>query len=119
MNQLIVLGNGFDIHCGLKSRYSDFFLDRFKTLFCKDKDNAQSIEELKDDLDEKRCKTLSFISNIRSHLNFSSNDNGTFNWDIARIEKYKRTNIIISCAVRIGNRSLLAVLFSCTSERRY
>ena len=85
MNQLIVLGNGFDIHCGLKSRYSDFFLDRFNILFCKDKDNAQSIEELKDDLDEKRCKTLSFISNIRSHLNFSSNDNN----DCDYFKRYK------------------------------
>lgn len=33
MKQLIVLGNGFDLACGLKSSYNDFFLDRFKKLF--------------------------------------------------------------------------------------
>lgn len=33
MKQLIVLGNGFDLACGLKSSYNDFFLDRFNKLF--------------------------------------------------------------------------------------
>lgn len=70
MKQLIVLGNGFDIHCGLRSRYSDFFLDRFKTLFCKDKDNAKQIDELEDDLSKKRSEILSLISDVRSRLNF-------------------------------------------------
>lgn len=72
MKQLIVLGNGFDIHCGLKSRYSDFFLDRFKTLFCKD--NSKQFDELEDELDRERRKLLSFISDIRKQLNFSPND---------------------------------------------
>lgn len=31
--QLIVLGNGFDIQCGLKSTYQDFFNNRFKEVF--------------------------------------------------------------------------------------
>jgi hypothetical protein len=26
---LLVIGNGFDLACGLKSRYADFFEDRF------------------------------------------------------------------------------------------
>ena len=25
MYQLLILGNGFDLHCGLKSSYKDFF----------------------------------------------------------------------------------------------
>lgn len=75
MKQLIVIGNGFDIHCGLKSSYSDFFVDRFETLFCTDKENTKQIEELGDDLGGRRRKILSFISNIRDQLNFSSNDN--------------------------------------------
>lgn len=33
LKQLIVLGNGFDLACGLKSSYNDFFLDRFNKLF--------------------------------------------------------------------------------------
>lgn len=28
MHQLIVLGNGFDLSCGLKSRFSDFYNNR-------------------------------------------------------------------------------------------
>lgn len=31
--QLIILGNGFDIQCGLKSTYKDFFNKRFKEVF--------------------------------------------------------------------------------------
>lgn len=85
MNQLIVLGNGFDIHCGLRSRYSDFFLDKFNTLFCKDKDNVKQIEELEDSLAQERCKILSFISDVRSQLNFSPNDNN----DCDYFEHYK------------------------------
>lgn len=95
MKQLIVLGNGFDIHCGLKSRYSDFFLDRFKTLFCKDKDNATQIEELDDDLTQERRKILSFISDIRGQLNFSSNDDNDCDYFKHYKEKFfsERNNI--------------------------
>lgn len=32
MNKLLILGNGFDLLCGLKSRYSDFFDYRYKDL---------------------------------------------------------------------------------------
>lgn len=28
MHQLIILGNGFDLTCGLKSKFSDFYSDR-------------------------------------------------------------------------------------------
>ena len=28
--QLIILGNGFDLACGLKSSYNDFFEQRFE-----------------------------------------------------------------------------------------
>lgn len=30
-----MIGNGFDLSCGLESRYSDFFKDRIKSLFGK------------------------------------------------------------------------------------
>ena len=29
---LLILGNGFDIQCGLKTRYPDFFNDIFETV---------------------------------------------------------------------------------------
>lgn len=32
MSNIIVIGNGFDLHCGLDSRYSDFLKDRKETL---------------------------------------------------------------------------------------
>lgn len=86
MKQLILIGNGFDIHCGLKSSYSDFFVDRFEALLCTDKGNTKHIEELKDDLDKKRCEILSFISDIRNRLNFSPNDNT----DCDYFKRYKK-----------------------------
>ena len=79
----------------MKSRYSDFFLDRFKTLFCNDKDNAQQIEELEDDLAEKRSKILSFILNIRSQLNFSQNDNNDCDYFKHYKEKFFSEKIIL------------------------
>lgn len=30
INQLLIIGNGFDLACGLKSRYNDFFYDLYK-----------------------------------------------------------------------------------------
>ena len=44
-------------------------------------------------------------------------DHGTFNRNNIRMEEYKWTDIVISCAVRTCYRSLLVMLFSCTSER--
>lgn len=35
MKRIAVIGNGFDLSCGLESRYSDFFKDRIKSLFGK------------------------------------------------------------------------------------
>ena len=30
IKQLLIIGNGFDLACGLKSRYNDFFYDLYK-----------------------------------------------------------------------------------------
>ena len=38
-NTVLVLGNGFDLHCGLKSRFKDFFEDELKNKPCKIKSN--------------------------------------------------------------------------------
>lgn len=64
MKQLIVLGNGFDLSCGLKSSYSDFFLQRFSELFCDGKDKAESFEEMKETLELKRNEILRDINDI-------------------------------------------------------
>lgn len=41
-HQLLILGNGFDLHCGLKSRYSDFFSIRLKPVLNETLSNAAS-----------------------------------------------------------------------------
>lgn len=56
MKQLIVLGNGFDLACGLKSSYADFFLQRFSELFCDGK--AESFEEIEPILKKKQKEIL-------------------------------------------------------------
>ncbi|CCK85064.1 Putative uncharacterized protein [Lactobacillus equicursoris DSM 19284 = JCM 14600 = CIP 110162] len=55
MKQLIVLGNGFDLACGLKSNYSDFFLNRFQELFC-DSNNQEfnNLNKMSNILNKKR-----------------------------------------------------------------
>lgn len=52
LKQLIVLGNGFDLACGLKSSYADFFKQRFSELFCDGK--AESFEEMEEILEKKQ-----------------------------------------------------------------
>lgn len=56
LKQLIVLGNGFDLACGLKSSYADFFLQRFSELFCDGK--AESFEEIEPILKKKQKEIL-------------------------------------------------------------
>lgn len=56
LKQLIVLGNGFDLACGLKSSYADFFLQRFSELFCDGK--AESLEEIEPILKKKQKEIL-------------------------------------------------------------
>lgn len=50
-NQLLIIGNGFDLACGLKSRYKDFFKWRFEQLFGKKVDPNDVINELLKDSD--------------------------------------------------------------------
>lgn len=44
MEELIILGNGFDIGCGLKSRYADFYNYRYTNSFLYQLDNLLSSE---------------------------------------------------------------------------
>lgn len=48
-SQLIVLGNGFDLHCGLKSSYKDFFYyvitQRYTNYFSSDSEEASDRNE--------------------------------------------------------------------------
>ena len=66
MKQLIVLGNGFDLACELKSSYADFFLQRFSELFCDGK--SKNFEEIEVILKEKRDSILFSISNRKREI---------------------------------------------------
>ncbi|BDR57444.1 AbiH family protein [Xylocopilactobacillus apis] len=52
MKQLLVIGNGFDLQCGLKSNYNDFFSERFKEVF--------DIDDFKD-CKRAACKITNYI----------------------------------------------------------
>lgn len=67
MKQLIVLGNGFDLACGLKSSYANFFLWRFNELFC-DTKKFDNLKEMNTALDEKRRNILWSISQTNENL---------------------------------------------------
>ncbi|NLT81554.1 MAG: hypothetical protein GXW87_05300 [Lactobacillus paracasei subsp. paracasei] len=58
MKQLIVLGNGFDRACKLKSSYSDFFLARFKKIFGSGKEEFKTLEDMANVLERKRSSII-------------------------------------------------------------
>ncbi|MFV4923331.1 hypothetical protein [Lactobacillus delbrueckii] len=69
LKQLIVLGNGFDLKCGLKSSYRDFFEQHFAKVFFKTVSVEQRIDMLervsrktfgdkRDQLREQVCKAF-------------------------------------------------------------
>lgn len=66
VKQLIVLGNGFDLACGLQSSYKDFFLDRFNKLFCDDNNHMSSTDdtELENSLHDARDNIWFSTSNL-------------------------------------------------------
>lgn len=59
--QLIVLGNGFDIQCGLKSRYNDFFNSRFKKIL----GNVSGIDVSYSDLKDKYLSIRKTIQKLK------------------------------------------------------
>lgn len=73
MKHLIVLGNGFDLACNLKSSYGDFFLARFNELFCNKEEKSNSLDEIADVLDEKRKYIVHYIDYTKSTLNAYTN----------------------------------------------
>lgn len=72
MKQLIVLGNGFDIACGLKSSYSDFFLMRFNELLGT---QCKNFKEMAPHLENKRNYIIQSIERTKNSINFSPDEN--------------------------------------------
>ena len=56
--QLIILGNGFDLACGLKSRYSDFFSQRFGQQLKTDSSPGHVYEQLDNSLGSLKKSTI-------------------------------------------------------------
>lgn len=93
MKQLLILGNGFDLACGLKSAYSDFFLDRFKNLFCAEAENVFIVKDLEPYLKKTRTFIISFVNYTKQNLNaFEDNDINT-DYYSALIKQNKLKNI--------------------------
>jgi hypothetical protein len=72
LKQLIVIGNGFDIACGLKSSYSDFFLRRFNDLLGT---QCKSFKEMAEPLERKRNHIIQSIGWTKNSINFSPDEN--------------------------------------------
>lgn len=77
IKQLIILGNGFDLACGLKSSYSDFFKYRFEQLSGQDTINEYYSKNIKGASMEKFKKLI---------------DESTSFWDIVFITEFINTN---------------------------
>lgn len=93
MKQLLILENGFDLACGLKSAYSDFFLDRFKNLFCADAENVSTVKDLEPYLKKTRTSIISFVNDTKQNLNaFEDNDINT-DYYSALVKQNKLKNI--------------------------
>lgn len=77
MKDLVIIGNGFDLFCGLKSKYSDFFKYKYKNFDKNKYENDFSILKNKkskiDDLDKNKKGRLEELS----HLNKSYQESTT------------------------------------------
>lgn len=85
--QIIILGNGFDLACGLKSRYADFFKNRFEKLFGKkDHDEIRKALTNEDELKQSVNIKKDYFAEVANKYN---NENIT-RWDIIFLfaEKY-------------------------------
>lgn len=77
IKQLIILGNGFDLACGLKSSYSDFFKYRFEQLSGQDTINEYYSKNIK-------CASMEDFKKLI--------DGSTSFWDIIFITEFINTN---------------------------
>ncbi|MHC3378034.1 AbiH family protein [Ligilactobacillus equi] len=82
MNKLLILGNGFDLLCGLKSKYSDFFDYRYKDLKSDFHFDIYNEMENKDIIDIiNQLQTELNINNLTLwDLFFLSLSKSNFNW---------------------------------------
>lgn len=80
-NRLLVLGNGFDLACGLNSTYADFFAWRFKKIL---EENNYAISDPENNADIFSLTRELYKSNTKNLEKFATNPNLTpWNfWDI-------------------------------------
>lgn len=58
MKTLYLLGNGFDLACGLPSRYSDYFNNRFSVFPGFEKDKPTAVTVLEEELQTNDCHKI-------------------------------------------------------------
>lgn len=85
LKQLIVVGNGFDLQCGLKSQYEDFFNDIFKIKKIKQKHSLLQmkqnlIERIKEDPTASNL-TAAFYAYLNNEVKYEK-DEIISTWDI-------------------------------------
>lgn len=68
MSKLIILGNGFDIACGLKTEYKHFFKIRFAKVFNVDVDDFNAMQSIRNQIVSKMHRDASNITD--SDFNF-------------------------------------------------
>lgn len=78
MKQLIILGNGFDLACGLKSSYYSFFFKRFRELFSQR--NSNTFEELENELNVHRMRILYEFSDSNQEIRLNLNSYQNFDY---------------------------------------
>lgn len=119
MDRLLVLGNGFDLACGLKSSYSDFFAYRFNELFeekKKEKDNKADVFQRAQDY---RKDNLKKLINIAIHSNIYSCNF----WDIVFLLQSAGDAPLSSgsnwCDVEVTIKKVVTAAFFDSSEKPY
>ena len=90
--QLLIIGNGFDLYCGLKSKYCDFYESDIKNKFSKySRDNPENFwhtllcQHDKNSQNYNWCDVEKIIKNTLNSINLKHNS-GVALWDEAIIE---------------------------------
>lgn len=74
--QLVIIGNGFDLACGLKSSYKDFFENYFKEELQEDEEHHKKINSAISEGDEKTSLNLT----MKKFIKESQTNNFWFDW---------------------------------------
>lgn len=81
-NALLVIGNGFDVACGYKTRYSDFY------------ENDEKELKIAADKGNELCQSI--LANDKNKYNWSDLESGLYNYSLALTQKYGEGNKVVA-----------------------